>query len=57
MRNGSNKRALMGGRRLRRKGHGVRTSSAFVLPLKLFSSGRFSRKTLGKPVVKNNIQT
>jgi hypothetical protein len=35
-------------RRLRRKGHGVPSSSAFVCPLMPFSSSRFSGKTGGK---------
>ena len=37
-----------GGRRLTSSGHGAPSSSAFVLPLKLFSSSRFSEKTGGK---------
>ena len=56
VRNGSIWRALRGGRRLRRKGPRVPSSSAFVLPLRLFRSSRFSRETGGKPAVENTIQ-
>jgi hypothetical protein len=44
LQNDSNQRVLRGGRRLRSSGNSCPTSSAFVLPLKIFNSSRFSEK-------------
>jgi len=49
-------KSLKGRTKAEEEGTPFPSSSAFVLPLRLFRSSRFSRKTGGKPAVENTIQ-